>query len=167
MNKIIYFFAYDKLMDKKYFKKYDIHPEDIKFFCYVFAPNRLFTYRTIIDYKNDFGHPNIEFNCDTAAYGIVYKISEKNFFKIVEKKCRSSKNNKKYSYIYQNISVINVDNINNSFNALTIIINPLRLGDEEHPEKENYIRIKKATEKIENPLHEHVERIQYCDKFIT
>ena len=37
----------------------------------------------MIYYKNDFGHPNMEFNHDAAVYGIVYKISEKNFYKIV------------------------------------------------------------------------------------
>lgn len=161
----MYFFAYCNLMDKNRFIKMGFKENDVETISYVCLPKHIFKYREILNSRHSTGFPNVEDRPNSTVNGILYNIKDYVYEKLVKKRCKPSKNDKKYKYLIKDVEVFDYDNCNNVYNAKTFVIHPLRLGDEVVPYIPALNHIIKTVLNIPNKSSYHIKRITYLTRY--
>ena len=152
-------------MDKTRLIKLGIKESDIEIVAYVCLSRHIFKYRQILNSKHEYGVPNIEDRGSSYGNGILYNIKVNDFEKLALKRCKPSKDDKKYKYLLKDIEVFDYHNCSVSWKAKTFIIHPLRTGDEAQPLPGAFKHIIKTVSKIPNYAEYHIRRLKYITRY--
>ena len=161
----MYFFAYCNWMDKERLLKIGFKESDVEIISYACLSKHIFKYRHILNSRHEYGVPNVEDRGSSYVNGILYNIKDSAFEKIVSKRCKPSKNDKKYKYLIKDVEVFDYHNCNLSWAAKTCIIHPLRTGDETQPHLGAFKHIVKTVSNIPNFSEYHIKRLNYITRY--
>lgn len=152
-------------MDKTRLLKLGLKESDIEIVAYACLSKHIFKYRQILNSRHDYGVPNIEDRGSSYVNGILYNIKDNAFEKLVSKRCKPSKDDKKYKYLPKDVEVFDYYNCNLSWKAKTFIIHPLRTGDETHPLPSAFKHIVNTVSNIPEYADYHIKRLKYITRY--
>jgi hypothetical protein len=152
-------------MDKTRLLKLGLKESDIEIVAYACLTKHIFKYRQILNSRHDYGLPNIEDRGSSYVNGILYNINDRAFENLISKRCKPSKNDKKYKYLLKDIDVFDYHNCSFSWRAKTFIIHPLRTGDEVQPLPGAFKHIIKTVSNIPNYTEYHIKCLKYITRY--